>query len=260
MTARDRAVLGVVVVLALVGGFWLLVLGPKRKDASELAGKITAAEQRRDQAVADAVRAEQARKAYTRNYATVTRLGKAVPPDDDVPSLVVQLESAARGTSVDFRAVKLRTGGVASPAAQAGGPGAGAGAPANQQSAAVLPPGAVVGPAGFPTMPFAFTFEGNFFRLGEFFRNVESFTVVDGDRLRVSGRLLTIDGIQLTASRLGFPKIKAQIVATAYLVPEREGLTAGSTAAAPAGSSATTTGTAGATSPVPPATVKGLPR
>ena len=44
-------------------------------------------------------------RARTRaNYATVVRLGKAVPADDDVRSLIVQLDSAAERSNVDFAA------------------------------------------------------------------------------------------------------------------------------------------------------------
>ena len=41
-------------------------------------------------------------------YASLGRLGKAVPPDEDVPSLLVQLNHAAAQANVDFRSVELK--------------------------------------------------------------------------------------------------------------------------------------------------------
>jgi len=82
-------------------------LAPKRQEAADLATRVTQAEQVRDDALARAATAERARATYDRDYATVARLGKAVPQTADVPSLVYQLETAARHTNVDFRAVSV---------------------------------------------------------------------------------------------------------------------------------------------------------
>ena len=44
MTARDRTVLIVVGLLAILGGFWFLAISPKRQDAGDLTTKIGAAQ------------------------------------------------------------------------------------------------------------------------------------------------------------------------------------------------------------------------
>src|SRR5204863_6955214 len=41
-------------------------------------------------------------------YASLGRLGKAVPTQEDVPSLLVQLNHAAAKANVDFRSVELK--------------------------------------------------------------------------------------------------------------------------------------------------------
>jgi hypothetical protein len=46
-------------------------------------------------------------------------------------------------------------------------------APATQMASAALPPGAVVGSAGLPTMPFDLKFEGSFFHMSDFFGQVK---------------------------------------------------------------------------------------
>ncbi len=246
MTARDRTVLIVVGVLALLGGFWFLAISPQRKEASDVAAQVAVAQTRLDAAEASAASADAARKQYSTDYATVARLGKAVPVDDDVPSLVYQLSHTAKVNHVDFRSIKLTsTGG---PAAAAAAPAAAAVASANGTPASsstpvatvapALPPGALVGAAGFPTMPFSFNFTGKFANLQRFLKAIDGLTAVKGKTINVRGRLLTVDGVGLKAGVKGFPNVDATVAVTAYLLPADEGLTAGATPATP------TTGTA----------------
>jgi hypothetical protein len=266
-------ILLVVVVAGLLGGFWFGVLGPKRDDAKALNGKIAQAEQRLQAAQADAAQARKAKERYDADYATVARLGKAVPVNDNVPSLVYQLQAAARSARVDFRSLQLTAQGpaaTATPAAataqvakeQNGTPSASSTssatpAAATQATAAALPPGAVVGPAGFPTMPFSFVFTGSLFDMEHMLDDINRFISVDGDDVRVRGRLLSIDGIALQAGSRGFPQVKASISATAYLLPAGEGATAGATPQSPASTAQQAATTAGASTP-PTATATGV--
>ncbi len=244
MTARDRIALFVVLAAGALAAFWFLALAPKREQASALGAQIAAADARVAQAERDLVAYKAERTRYRINYATVARLGKAVPVDDDVPSLVFQIETAARSSNVDFRSLALGGRGGAAPAP----PGS---APATQTAAASLPPGAAVGPAGFPTMPFSFKFRGDFFRLASFFHRLETFVRATRERLQLSGRLLTVDGIALSASAEGFPRMDATVAATAYLVPADEGLLDGAKPSGPAGATQGASGEAVGTQPAP---------
>ena len=105
-----------------------------------------------------------------------------------------------------------------------------------------LPPGATVGPAGFPIMPFSFAFTGSFTNLGDFFRRIEGFVSERREKLAVKGRLLTLEGLQLKPDTEGFPHIRATVTATSYLTSPLEGATGGATAAGPAGAAATAPG------------------
>jgi hypothetical protein len=234
VTARDRRLLLVVAALAAVAAFWFGVLAPKRTEVQALDAKIAAAQQVVDQARAAAQNARQAKARYATDYATVVRLSKAVPADDDMPSLLYQLQAAASGSKVDFQSLLL-SGGASSPSPTA---------TTSATAAATLPPGATVGTAGFPTMPFQFTFTGSFFDLESLLRKVQGLVSVKGDEVDVRGRLLTIDGLSLDPT--AYPTVKASIAATAYVVPAEQGVTAGATATAPAGTTlpgATTTTT-----------------
>ena len=270
MTTRDRIALTVVIAAVLVGGFWFLVLGPQRSRATKLGTQLNKEQQRLTAAQSEVTQSRAARAEYPVNYATVARLGKAVPSTDDVPSLVYQLSSTAQTTGVDFRTIKLQnasSGATAAPASATPAPAPGkastasasttAPAAATQAATATLPPGAVVGPAGFPTMPFSFTFEGSFFRLSSFFSRLERQIQSSRRGLSVRGRLLTVDGLALTAAGQGFPHMKAAVAATAYLLPADQGLTNGATPSTPPAGSAQPVKNTGTTGATPPAATAG---
>jgi hypothetical protein len=233
VTVRDRSLLLVGLAVVVLGGFWFLVLSPKRAEVKDLDAKIVSTQQVVDQVQASAQSARQAKSRYASDYATVVRLGKAVPADDDMPSLLYQLQSAANGSKVNFQSLELA---ATSPSATGATGAAGATA---------LPPGATVGAAGFPSMPFQFTFHGTFFDLEGLLHNVQRFVSMQGDRVSIRGRLLTIDGLSLDPTN--FPSVKANISATAYLLPADQGVTNGATPTTPAGTPPVTPGTPPAT-------------
>lgn len=244
MSAQNRIVVAIVALVAVTAGFWFVLLAPKRADISAADGQIALAESRRDAATASAAQAAQARASYVRDYETVARLGKAVPADDDIASLVYQLESIARADNIDFRSVKLTAAGsapvAAAPTATDGDadagdekPGDDAGAAADTPVVAPVvaqpPPGAVVGSAGLLTVPFTLTFDGDYMKLQRLLKAVNGLAKNDKQKIAVQGRLLTVDGFSLAASPSGMPKLKATVSATAYIVPEAETTTAGAT-------------------------------
>lgn len=264
MSTRTRRILGVVAIVAVMAGFWLVLLAPKRADISATNDQIVQAEGRRDAALASAAQAGQVKSRHQSDYATVARLGKAVPADDDIASLVYQLESIARDNKIDFRSVRL-TGSPseAPPAAPAGTAAAGAddkkdgeeadtAAPATTVAAPVVvqpPPGAVVGPAGLLTVPFTLTFDGDYLKLQRLLKAINGLAKRDKQKITVKGRLLTIDGFSLAAGPAGFPKLKATVSATAYIVPDEQSSAAGAT---PPGAAGATAGTSSGTALVTP--------
>jgi hypothetical protein len=231
MTANRNVLIGVVAAVAVVAAYWMLVLSPKREEAASLSDKVTAVQQELTAAQAQLTQYRAAKDSYQSNYATVARLGKAVPEDDDMRSLMIQLDAAARDTEVDFRSIRIGQGSGA------------AGADAAVTGAATPPPGATVGEAGFMTMPFSFDFKGRFFRLSDFMSRLERFVAVRNQRIDVTGRLLVLESVSLQPDSDGFPNIEAKIGATSYLLPPTQGLTGGATpqgpsTAAPAGTAA----------------------
>jgi hypothetical protein len=243
VSRRNSMLIAVVAVVAVIGAYWMLILSPKREEAVKLDGQITQKQSALATAEADVATYEAAQKNYRRNYSMVARLGKAVPADDDVRSLLVQVNAAAKRAGVDFRTIDISASGA---------PATGPSAPA--KSDATPPPGAsTVGTAGFSTMPFSFNFKGSFFELGKFFNRIDKFVAVRNGGLDVTGRLLLLNSITITPdTEKGFPQLTADVSANSYLLPPTEGLTAGATAAGPTG--AAPAGGGATPSPSTPAT------
>jgi Tfp pilus assembly protein PilO len=249
MTARDRIIIAVVLMAAALGGFWFVGLAPKREEAAALQAQVDAASQKLAGAQQMASQARSAKASYDKDYADVAKLGKAVPKSDALPSLLYQLQSAAHNARIDFRSLKVNGSSgaptAATPAANTaaaanGNPGGStapnaaapsASASATQAAAATLPPGASVGSAGFPTMPFSFVFTGSFFDMETFLHDVQRFVHVRGKGVDVTGRLLSVDAFSLTAGPGGFPSVNATISATAYVLAPGDGPSATSGAA-----------------------------
>lgn len=261
MTGRDRTVLIVVAVVGLIAAAWLLVISPKRDQASKLATQINHVRSSLNTVRNELAQAQAARSTFRGSYTTLVRLGEAVPTDDDVPSLIYQIQSAASATGVSFGGLTLNPGGVAAttPTAPASGTTAAASAASTTtatSTAPSLPPGVAVGPAGFPVEPFNFTFQGNFFHLANFFGRLEHFVRAANQRISVSGRLLSLEAINLTPSMSGFPQIQATVSATTYLLPPSQGLVEGAT---PTGPAHTTTIQPASNSPSPSSSSAGAP-
>ncbi|HKN95317.1 MAG TPA: type 4a pilus biogenesis protein PilO [Thermoleophilaceae bacterium] len=107
LTDRDRKIALALVPLILIAVYWFLILAPKRKEAHKLSAQVTSAQQARDAAVSQANALEQARTNFATQYAQMVRLGKAIPTEVDMPSLLVQLNAAARGTGIQFGDMKV---------------------------------------------------------------------------------------------------------------------------------------------------------
>ena len=248
VSRRNSILLAAVAAVALIAGYWMVVLSPKRDEAATLNKSITTKKGEVQAAEAQLATYEKAKAGYKANYALVARLGKAVPADDDVRSLMVQLDAAAGKSKVDFRTIQVGEGAAAPAAAPAAG--ASGTPPATPAAPATTPPpGATpVGSAGFSSIPFTFAFRGSFFSLGEFFNRLDDFVAVNRQRLDVTGRLMVLNSISLTPDTTGSPQISAKIGASAYLLPAAQGLTAG---ASPVGPGTAAGATPGAASPPP---------
>jgi Tfp pilus assembly protein PilO len=216
MSRSNQILLSVVALGAAIAAFYFLVLAPKREEVAKLDGDIAAQKAEVEQAKLTLAGYEEAKSTYKRNYATLARLGKAVPADDDVRSLMVQLESTADRSGVVFDKIELTSG-------LGGDTGAEAATPAEGELAAA--PGTVPVAGGvLSAMPFNFSFSGSYYDLTAFFARLEHFVSTNNKNLDSTGRLLRLESITIAPSPLGFPDMSAQINAATYLVPPVQGV------------------------------------
>lgn len=208
MTSNERSAIALVVVggVALLAALWILAIGPKRTESAEVRDNVAAQEQRVQDAQAQLAGHQNARKQFPRMLAELRTLDKAVPARAAISSLLRQLHRRAKVQDSVLRLVALKAAGGAAPAAATGTP--------------PVPPGATVGPDGLAAMPFTFEFNGKYFDLRDVLATVRRSVRVKSGDLKVSGRLLTIDGLTFTRTDPRSPTTKAIINATAYIAPD----------------------------------------
>ncbi|HYB28705.1 MAG TPA: type II secretion system protein GspM [Solirubrobacteraceae bacterium] len=243
MTARDRTVILVVVAVAAIVAGWFFMVSPKRNQASSLSSQISSEQSQLDTVSSQVAAGKAAQTAFAGQYAQLARLGEAVPPDDDVPSLIYQVQSAAQVAGVTFTGLQLNPN--SSTPSSSSSSGSSGSSSTNGVSTSSLPPGAGVGAAGLPTENFTFTLEGNFFHLANFFNRLENFVISRDNQLVISGRLMSLNAISLAPGGNGFPQINATISATTYIVPATEGPFDGATPAGPSPTPQTQASTSG---------------
>ncbi|HST55959.1 MAG TPA: type II secretion system protein GspM [Solirubrobacteraceae bacterium] len=254
MTTRDRLVVMGLVAFAILAAAWFLAVSPERGQASKLGTQVSTAREQLAAAQTQVTSARGAQAAYSTAYASLVRLGKAVPPSDQIPSLVYQLDQASNQKDVDFSSI---TSGNADAAA----------------AAATTAPAAA---GGFAQKPFTFVFNGSYFDLYHLLNGLNRFTLrTASGGLQVTGRLLTIQSANLdsnlttgtgggsgSSSSLGSSdgELKGTITATAYVLPTGQDVTDGATPAGPAGTTAQpATGSGSAAPASTPAVVKVTP-
>ncbi len=261
MTTRDRTVLLVVLVLVVLAAGWLEVVSPQREKAAKLDAEVSAAQSQLSSAQSALNEAKGDQSQYTTAYASVVKLGQAVPADEEVPSLVFELDVASAQKDIEFNSIATST---------SGGSGSGSSSSAAATAAAAS--------AGFTQMPFTFIFHGDFFNLERLLGKVQGFTLNKPSGVAVSGRLLTIQSIDLERKQEGnsesavgsssgsssanSDELTGTITATAYVLPPGQTLTGGAGPGGPAGASAATTvsgSSSSSSTPATPAVVKVTP-
>lgn len=221
MSRSIRILIAAAVAVAAVGGYWKLVLAPKRQQAAQLEQQLSSAQSQIASAQSMLADYRSAKTSYRANNVTVVRLGKAAPADDDTRSLMVQLDYAAKHSGVDFGAIDIGSGSSSSSA------------PTTASTGASVAPGAVSA-GDYSELPVNLGFSGTFAGLTNFFGRIERFVAVHGDRVAIDGRLVRISSIEIEPGENGWPSVKATLGASAYIVPAAQNLGGTSSAAAPA--------------------------
>jgi Type II secretion system (T2SS), protein M len=248
MSARDRLVLLGLGAVAILAAMWMLVVSPARKQASQASVEVASARTQLAQAQSEVAQAQSAQQRYRKAYASLSSLGMAVPTSQEVPSLMYSLDHAANHHKVVFSSIT--NGGSSSSSAT---PSSTAGTASSSAAAAPIAP--------FSQVPFTFVFTGGYGDLVKLLSNLEAFTVqTSAGALRVSGRLLTIQSIQLATGAGSGPananEMSWSISASAYVLAPPPSTTGPTPPTAGAPGTATPTSTGGSSGVGTPAVVK----
>jgi Tfp pilus assembly protein PilO len=191
--------------LLAVAGYMLLVK-PKRSEASQLDGQIAGVTKQ----IADRRSASTARQiSVAVKTADLFRLAKAIPSDANMASVILELNDVATDAGIVFDSIA---------------------------------PQAAVGENGYQVRPINLTFSGNYFTLTDFLFRLRQLVQVHDGRLGVTGRLFGVQSISFAEDDTRkFPFIDANLVLNAFsfgAAPAPLGTVPG---AAPASTSTTTT-------------------
>jgi hypothetical protein len=205
---RDRLALAVVLVLALVGAYYVLILTPERQKASSLVTAIAGERQALTTAEANYAVGRAAQASIKADAPEWAALRKAVPNTSDIPALLRVLERNATAVHVKMQAITLSNSG-------------GTAAPTPTPS-----PGAATSTTGATSVPLQLTFAGGYKALHNLVRRLDGLVVVSGGKVHATGPLLSISSVSLSGS----PELTVQLTATIYQLAA-----ASSTAAATTG-------------------------
>ena len=117
------------------------------------------------------------------DVADVFRLAKAMPDNDDMPGIILELNSIAVSAGVKFVAIQ---------------------------------PGAAITKGAYDAIPITLTFEGNYYDLTDFLYRMRNLVSVRDGVLEATGRLYTLDALDLHEAEDGFPQIQAVLTVSAY--------------------------------------------
>ncbi|MGH3022590.1 MAG: type 4a pilus biogenesis protein PilO [Gaiellaceae bacterium] len=173
-------VVPILLVVAAVGYFFLVK--PKQDEAGRLDEEIAKLETMYDVALA-AQRQPQVEETTIR-VADLFRVTKAMPDEEDMAGIILELNSVAVASGVDF--------------------------------VSITPSGATVR-STYSAIPINLTFEGNYYDLTDFLFRLRNLVSVRDGELEAEGRLFTLDSLNLTGGSEGFPRITAALTVTAYV-------------------------------------------
>ncbi|MDQ3866445.1 MAG: type 4a pilus biogenesis protein PilO [Actinomycetota bacterium] len=247
MTRRIPLPLVVALAFLIVAGtVYFAAIEPKRSEAARLKQELRVLETRRASTVAHRHRAPAVRI----DVADVFRLAKAIPNQEDMAGILLELDSLASATGIDFLSV--------TPTAT------------DENSTNGL-------------VSVTVTFDGSYYDVVDFIFRLRNLVTVEDGKLDARGRFYTLSSLDLHEAEGGFPDVEAVLTVSAYVfnspaegddqnlpspttAAEQQGSTSGSTPApaAPTSTSPPPAGTAGAngsSEPSPPdrAAVGGAP-
>lgn len=238
LASRDRKLLMVLAIAGVLIGYWFLILTPKREESAKLDRQLATIEQKVAKEHAQLASYHAAQGSYAADYSTVVRLGEAIPKDEGIASLLVQLDSlASGGASFTQVGIDQYPQGLLAPSLAGTQTSQATGQPPQAASAKTgSKTDSSAQPQQLPFQPveLRLQFQGNFFRMHTLFKQIERLVRVSSTKVAVRGRLVFIEGFNVKEGRAGFPHVSINVGALVFSLPEGQSITAGATVQAPA--------------------------
>lgn len=190
---RDRIALVVVLLVGLVGAYYMLALKPEQQKAASLNASIASQRQALAQAQHDYTAGRAAQASLASGSAEWAALRIAVPNQSNIPALLRILDKSADSVKVQMQAVQLPGASGSSSTTPA------AGATASSAS-------------GAKGVPVQLTFDGGYNALNKLVHKIDSLVVMAGGAVHASGPLMSISNVSLS----GAPHLSVQLDATIY--------------------------------------------
>ncbi len=160
---------------------YLLLIGPKRAEASDLTTQIAEKTQVLAANQAAAAAADQRKQIKA---ADLFHLTKAMPDGEDMSGVLLELNRVAEQSGIEFESIR---------------------------------PGAPVQLTGYRVVPVEVNFRGNFYALADFIYRLRNLVSVADGELAATGRLFAIDTMTFSIDDDGFRKISAKLFVDAYI-------------------------------------------
>jgi Tfp pilus assembly protein PilO len=181
---RDIIILAAIGLLAILVLWYFFLISPKRSEISEINEQAEVEQETYDRNTARLIKLDQERDAAIEAQGDILKLDKLVPGDEQMPSLIVELQKSASDSGIEF--VKIEPN---------------------------LPtPG-----AGATIIPIEMKFEGRFFDVNEFLYRVENYARLEGSEVNVSGRFLSVVELKMEEGEFdGWPDVAVTLGINAY--------------------------------------------
>ena len=168
--------------VVLLAGGWFLLISPKRADAVDLAKQADATQAQIDTNRQLAL--QQRHPAEQLRVADLFKLTKAMPNEEDMSGVILQLSRAADASGIRFTSIT---------------------------------PSDVTPATGFTKRRISITFIGNFYGLSDFLFRLRNLVDVEHGQLNATGRLFAIDTLSFEEAQGGFPQISATLTVDAFV-------------------------------------------
>jgi len=173
-------VIGIAILIVAAVGY-MLVIRPKRAEAGHLEEQIA---EMQTKVTAAKLASRPQHQAAAIKVADVFEVSKAMPDTDDMPGIILDLNSVAEASGIKFVSIQ---------------------------------PSAPTPKTGYTAIGVTLSFEGNYFDLTDFLFRLRNLVTVRDGRLSSSGRLFTLDSLSMKEAESHFPQISADLTLSAYV-------------------------------------------